>query len=287
MPFKKLALGDFSSKSLSKRMRPKKTIAALFLLFLFTVSALAHDTYLLPKRFSVPAGTSLALDLTSGVGFPFLDTAIKPERVAFARGRLAGKTFEIKDFGPAKKSLRFNARFSKPGVATIGVDLKPRTLDLELAKVQEYFDEIDPPDAVKQRWAAMPKPKRWRESYVKHSKTVVRVGKFESDRSWAEPIGMFLEIVPETDPTTLKPGDEFAVHVLKDGKPFEGFSLGIIREAMFNGEFKKTDANGRVVFKLDKAGRWLLRGTDLRPSSKPDLEWESDFTTLTIEVGEK
>jgi hypothetical protein len=35
---------------------------------------------------------------------------------------------------------------------------------------------------------------------------------------------------------------------------------------------------------LDKAGRWLLRGTDLRESTKKDIDWESDFTTLTIEV---
>jgi uncharacterized GH25 family protein len=268
-------------------MRQSKPFLGLLLLFLFAATALAHDTFLLPERFSAPAGTTVALDLTSGMGFPFLDTAIKPERVAFARGRIAGKTFEIKDFDPAEHSLRFHARFSKPGVATVGVDLKPRTLNLELDKVQEYFDEIDPPDEVKKHWATMPEPKRWRESYVKHSKTVVRVGNFEKDDSWAAPLGMALEIVPETDPTALKPGDEFAVHVLKDGKPFPGFSLGIIREEMFRGEFKKTDANGRVVFKLDKVGRWLLRGTDLRPSSKPNLEWESNFTTLTIEVAGK
>lgn len=261
-----------------------KIATTLLLIFLFAATALAHDTFLLPQRFSAPVGKNVVLDLSSGMGFPFLDAAIKPERVAFARAHLAGKTIEIKKYGPAKHSLRFNALFPEPGVATVGVELKPRTLTLELKHVQEYFDEIDPPDEVKKHWAAMPEPKQWRESYVKHSKTFVRVGTFEKDDSWAEPLGMALEIVPETDPTTLKPGDAFTVRVLKDGKPFPGFSLGIIREEMFKGEFGKTDAEGRVTFKLDKAGRWLLRGTDLRPSSKPDLEWESNFTTLTIEV---
>lgn len=263
----------------------QKVATTLFLILLFAATALAHDTFLLPKTFSAPVGKNVVLDLTSGMGFPFLDAAIKPERVAFARAQLAGKTIEIKKYGPAKHSLRFNAIFPDSGVATIGVELKPRTLTLELKHVQEYFDEIDPPAEVKKHWAAMPEPKQWRESYVKHSKTFVRVGTFEKDDSWAAPLGMALEIVPETDPTTLKPGDAFTVRVLKDGKPFPGFSLGIIREEMFKGEFGKTDAEGRVTFKLDKAGRWLLRGTDLRPSSKPGLEWESNFTTLTIEVG--
>jgi hypothetical protein len=31
----------------------------------------------------------------------------------------------------------------------------------------------------------------------------------------------------------------------------------------------------------------MLRGTDIRKSTSPDIDWESDFTTMTIEVSEK
>ena len=51
-----------------------------------------------------------------------------------------------------------------------------------------------------------------------------------------------------------------------------------------HGEFQTTDAEGRATFRLTKAGKYMLRATDLRPSTQTDLEWESDFTTLTIEV---
>ena len=110
------------------------------------------------------------------------------------------------------------------GVAAFWVKLPPRSIELTPEQVKEYLDEVDAPEALRQEWAEMKEP-RWRESYTKHPKTFARVGQPQSDRSWAEPVGMFLEIVPEKDPTALKAGDDFPVRVLKDGKPFAGFSL--------------------------------------------------------------
>ena len=95
---------------------------------------------------------------------------------------------------------------------------------------------------------------------------------------------MTLEIVPLVNPTTLKIGDEFAVRVLKNGNPFPKFPLSMVLGGQSRGMFRTTDNEGRAVFQLARAGKYLLRGTDLRRSSKVDVEWESDFTTLTIEV---
>ena len=61
---------------------------------------------------------------------------------------------------------------------------------------------------------------------------------------------MPLEIIPEKDPTTLRAGDEFPVRVLRNGAPLVDFSLGIVREGRTNRAFKKTDVEGRAVFKV-------------------------------------
>ena len=95
---------------------------------------------------------------------------------------------------------------------------------------------------------------------------------------------MALEIVPEKDPTALHEGDELPVRIFKNGAPFPDFSLNAVVSGDTKGETRKTDAAGRVVFRLTKAGQWLLRGTDVRKSTRSDADWESDFTTLTIEV---
>jgi uncharacterized GH25 family protein len=249
-----------------------------------STAAFAHDTWLLPQRSTAAPGSSMTLDLTSGMAFPALDYAIKPDRVARASVRLAGKTSPVKNRKSAAHSLRFNALLPEPGVATIWVELAPKSLDLTPPKVKEYLDEIGASPEIRRAYEAAPEPRRWREVYVKHAKTFVRVGQPQEDRSWSEPAGMALEIVPEMDPSALHAGDELSVRVIRQGKPAASFPLGIVREGDAHGTLKSTDAEGRVTFRLDRAGRWMLRGTDLRRSAQPGMDWESDFTTLTLAV---
>ena len=246
----------------------------------------AHDTWLQPRRTSVLPGTIAQLDLTSGDKFATFDTAIKPDRVENARVRLNGKTSDIRPGSPEKKSLELRAPLSEAGVAAVWLSLTPKSIELNRKQVQHYLDEIDAPALLTQAWYAGKgkAAKPWREIYSKHTKTFVRVGRPKADRSWSEPVGMPLEIVPEKDPTALRAGDDFPVRVLRNGAPLADFSLGILREGKTNRAFKKTDAAGRAVFKVVRAGKWLLRGTDLRSSSKPATDWESDFTTLSFEV---
>ena len=246
--------------------------------------AAAHDTWLQPRRTAVLPGTIAQLDLTSSDKFAVFDNAIKPDRIETARARLNGKTFDIRRGAPEKKSLELRVALPDPGVATLSLSLAPQSIEMNRKQVQHYLDEIDAPPLLTQAWFAGKGAKPWREIYSKHAKTFVRVGRPKGDRSWSEPVGMALEIVPEKDPTTLRAGDEFPVRVFKNGTPLIDFSLGIMREGRTNRAFKKTDAAGRAVFKLARAGKWLLRGTELRSSNKPGTDWESDFTTLLFEV---
>lgn len=269
------------------RLARPKGLAPFLLLALLELSsalpALAHDTWLLARPSTVQPGTPVVLELTSGMAFPQPETAIKPERLERTGMRLGGATSALGNRRSAARFLQLEATPAKPGIATLWVELGQKSIDLAPGEVKEYLDEIGAPGAVRARWARMPEPRRWRELYSKHAKAFARVGRPEGDRSWAEPVGMGLEIVPEKDPTALRPGDELPVRVLLHGKPMASFTVGLVRQGE-QGTLKTTDVQGRVAFPIGKSGRWLLRATDLRPSSKPEADWESDFTTLTFEV---
>ena len=64
---------------------------ALALVLVFTMAASAHETWLAARLPSVSVGQMVHLDVTSGMSFPELDYAIRPERVNVASFRLAGK----------------------------------------------------------------------------------------------------------------------------------------------------------------------------------------------------
>jgi uncharacterized GH25 family protein len=253
----------------------------------FAGAAAAHDTWLIANRTEAAPGAIVTLDLTSGMAFPAPEVAPKRERVGSALCRLAGRTFDITDVSPVGKSLQFKTKLADEGIATLWIKLPPRNIELKPEQVKEYLDEVSAREALRRQWAEMKEPRRWRESYRKHPKTFVRVGEPKSDQSWKEPVGMLLEIVPENDPTALQVGDEFIVRVLKDGRPFADFALNAVSEGETKGETRTTDVTGRLAFPMTRAGRWLLRGTDIRKSDKPETDFESDFATLTFEVTAK
>jgi hypothetical protein len=252
---------------------------------LVTAGLRGHDTWLQPERFAVTPGAMLAFDLTSSDGFVGFQTAIIPERVARVAARLGGAELTAGALTATEKTLRFPVTVGRPGVMVVAVELKPRLLELEPDKIETYLREIHASDELREAWAAVPAPRRWRESYVKYAKSFVRVGEPPAEeRAWAEPLGLALEIVPERDPTALKEGDALPVRVLRGGKPLAAFALGYVSAGETREHVAVTDADGRATATLDARGVWLVHGTDLRRVMAADREWESDFTTMVVEV---
>lgn len=247
-----------------------------------TARAMAHDTWLLPARFAVAAGSSVSLDLTSAMQFPVAESSIQPDRIAASGVRNGGRTRPLDVKGVREKALEFSATLAEAGVAAMWVESRPRSLTMTPDEVEHYLEEVGAPEGVRTRWKTT---QRWRETYHKAAKTFVRVGEPTTDRSWQEPVGMSLEIVPEKDPTTLRAGDEIPVRVLHKGKPLSGLSLSAVGPGTNKPEMRTTDSDGRVAFTLPRAGPWLLRGTLLEPSTAPDTDWRSVFTTLTVSAG--
>jgi uncharacterized GH25 family protein len=265
------------------------TAAALGVLATASLAA-AHDTWLRAESGAVPPGATVTLHLTSGEGFATDDFAIDRTRLREASVRTGTSKAALVPVSGGEKpggagALLFRAHLGASGIATAWVRLAPKRLTLDSAKQVEYLEDIQATEAVRSRWRTMPSPRQWRESYVKHAKTFVRVGTPPAgDSSWRVPIGLTLEILPGRDPTTLRAGDRLSVRVLRRGAAIAGMPIGAVRDGETRGEWHVTDATGRATFTLGRAGEWLIHGTDLRPASAGGLEWESDFTTLTLHV---
>jgi uncharacterized GH25 family protein len=270
-------------REMSRRAR---TILGIAVSILTAWPATAHDTWLLASRPRVNPGNQVTFDLTSGMAFPANEVGVKLDRLQRASARLGETVTDLTRESAGKKALRLKARFSKPGIAAAWVESKPRALELKPAEVKEYLGEIGAWDSIGRKWESGGS-RRWRESYTKHAKTYVRVGQAEGDDSWSRPVGMDLEIVPESDPTKIAPGRELGVRLLKNGQPVPDLSVGLVAANAKSGSLSKTDSEGRVRFLFPASGWWLIRATLLEPSSKPDLDWESRFTTLTVFVPPK
>jgi hypothetical protein len=253
--------------------------AAVVLVALWVAAAaFAHDTWIAPRAFFAKAGETVVFDATSHDAFPALDFAIAPERIARSGVRLAGRTRPLAVRGRGAKSLELHAMLETPGIAVAWIELAPKRLELTADKVAEYLDDIG-----RGAEARNPPKGRWRESYRKLMKTVVAVGDASEEGSASEPVGLALELVPLANPQTLRVGDVLRLRLLKDGRALGGLAVAAAH-ASAPRRFETTSPEGEVSFTLDRTGPWLFAATELDRSTKPGLEWESLFATLTLGV---
>lgn len=264
-------------------MNPAKRSIGIALLAFTTSIGLAHDTWIVPNRFHLRAPGAVKISLTSGMAFPTLDTAIKPDRIAVASVRTARGVTDLKSISSADKALELRTRLAGSGVAVFWVALNPRPIELQPDDVQHYLEEIGAPPAVQASWQRS-ETKRWNERYVKHAKTFVRVGSSPGANHWADPVGMRLELVPEQDPTRAKPGDRLTFALLNAGKPLAGQAVYVVREGEAEALKRTTDGTGRISFVIPRSGKYMVRSTVLRESNEPETDWDSDFTTLTFNI---
>jgi len=166
------------------------------------------------------------------------------------------------------------------------MQLKPKDIELTDDDVAHYLEEIRAPEEVLRGWAAQKGREKWKELYTKCAKTFVAVGNTEADRSWAQPVGLLLELVPLTDPAAWRVGQETKFKLLRNAKPLANTAVALHAEGDTGSRYATTNVDGVVTFPLEKAAPSMLATVHLRPPA-PGLPWESEFSTVTFEVKAK
>ena len=265
---------------------PSQHLAIICCWLAFAVTCLGHDTWLSPSTYSAETGKPISFHLTSGMEFPNLDAAIKPERVHQARWRIGDEEGELKEFKATEHALRTERSFARAGVATIWMQLKPKDIELSDEDVAHYLEEIRAPAKVQRAWAEQKGNEKWKELYTKCAKAIVEVGRAKDDQSWREPVGLLLEFVPLTAPGELLVGQPARFKLLRDGKPLAQAAVAMHLKGDSAPRYESTDAEGVVTFPLEQPGPSMLATVDLHPpaAGKP---WESAFSTITFEAKAK
>ena len=124
------------------------------------------------------------------------------------------------------------------------------------------------------------------ERYSKHVKAIFQVGDKRPD-TFKTPLGYPGEVVPVTNPYSLKVGDTFEFVCLKDGKlianqfVMTGFDDGTKFTA---GENVRADSNGVARVKLTTAGKWYVKFIYMTRMDQPKLDYESKWASLSFAV---
>lgn len=253
----------------------------LFCAGLFTVAsanALGHDTWFQPLA-PTPSGQAV-FALGTGTRFPLYEFPLGFEYLVASgcrgEGVAAGPLLHVED-RPATLVVRSAARVGAN--ATCWAQLAPFEVEVPPDKIEVYLREIQAGPALRASWAAMKaRGLAWHERYTKSSR--VELGGV----GLREPLPMAMDVRLDNPRQPIRAGDELTFQVLRDGVPLADLPVELISHLSPLGIWRKTDAQGRVRIAPPLAGRWILRGVDLRVSSKSADAWESWFVTLAFDV---
>lgn len=268
------------------------SVLAAAALSVAALSARAHDSWLSPARSQARPGEA-ALELSTGNRYPVQEAGSPVSSLAQSAcldGR--GRRLTLKPGVVREKWLTL--RVARPpdaaGAAvalSCWIELKPYEIELEPPLIPVYLNEIRAPASVREAWAAMQaRQLPWRESFRKYARIEMaeaRPATAQQRTAARKPAGLGLELVVLGDgPVTT--GEELVFQLLRDGQPLAGLPIELVSERSAFGIWRETDGEGKLRHRLPFAGRWLLRGTELRLSAQDADRWESRFVTLAIEA---
>lgn len=261
-------------------MKLHPLILSAFLL-LDAATASAHDTWF-ATRPGKPAEVVLALG--TGDQFPAFETGIDA-RYFTAQGCDAGGQAAAVPMVILRNDDRSLLLRAPRNATSCWMQLQPFEITVTPDKVPVYLKEIQASPEVRATWSAMQaRGLPWRERYVKHARIDLDPGAATATATGvpALPLGMDLRIEHANGP--LRVGDSVNARVLRDGLPLADQALELRSDASPLGIWRRSDEQGRLTLPLPLAGRWLLRGVDLRVSASNPDEWDSRFVTLAFEV---
>lgn len=233
----------------------------------------AHDTW-----FQSPVGAAAGLEVRLGTGnrYPVLETGIGAEYLERQGCRALRAPDAEQPMTPARNEANALVLRVRPRAQTCWAQLVPLDIELKADKVAIYLREVQASAEVRGLWRQMQaQGLSWRERYTKHARI-----------DWAAEPGVASAIAPMSMDIVRGAADGPGWHfqVLREGLPLAEQAMELISESATQGLWRRTDALGRVSWPSLPAGRWLLRGTELRLSDEDPTRWDSGFVTLVFDV---
>lgn len=263
---------------------------------LAAVAADAHDLFLRPRDFIVPAGTDVQVRILNGT--------FTSSEAAVARSRLRDLTVagpagishpDRSSWADGAKESQWRITLHEPGTHVLGASLDPKTIRLSGTQFNGYLREEGLPHVLAARTAARQLGDSAHERYAKHVKALVRVeGGSEAarpvaDTAYRTPLGYPAELVPLDDPYRLRAGEMLRVRALVDGRAVQNQVVqagGRTSSGRRIGQREvRTDSAGIARFRVHTRGTWYVKFISMRPipaSAGDSVNYESKWATLTF-----
>ena len=261
----------------------------------------SHDMYLKLDTYYLEPETDVRVMLYNGT-FEKSDNIITRDRMTDVSlvGNDTRVRLDTSQWTEEGDVTILNFRTGKPGTWVAGVSTAARNIEMDADAFNSYLEHDGVLDMIELRKAEGKMNDPAIERYSKHVKAIFQVGD-QLTNDWQTPLGYPIEFVPMDNPSDMHPGHAMTFKLLWKDQPL-GNQLVYVGSA--HGEHSddhhhhgdedhhhdmtqlRTDANGMVAIDIAHEGVWYLRTIHLTELEEEGLTHESNWATLTFEVGE-
>jgi len=249
--------------------------------------AAAHEFWIEPANFRPPVGKPLDVHLRVGQEFRGDAVIYLPETfVRFdtitARGKQSVTGIPGDD--PAAHLIP-----AEPGLMLIAYQSTPFELKLDAGTFERYLamEGLDGILAFRKQRGEQDKPAH--EIYSRFAKSLIAVGGRDDGLDARRPIGLRLELVPQTPVYRLKRDQPLEVQLLYESRPIADVQvMAFSKTQPKNKLLQRTDAQGCARFVLPHADVWLLSAVHMISApADTQAEWESFWASLTFDTADR
>lgn len=248
---------------------------------------LAHDLFLKLDNYFLAPGETVRIAVLNGT-FDRSEAAVQPSRLDDLALVSPGGRTRLGSGAWSTDSTRswLTVQAGGPGTYLVGASVRPNRIELTGEEFNEYLKEDGILDVLAARTRDHQLERPARERYSKHVKAVFQVGEARTG-DFGTVLGYPAEIVPLENPYQLAVGGDLGVRCLVDGRPVAG------QIVLWGGEGPtgaipqrsiRTGPDGTARVKLDAPGRWYVKFVHMVSLSEPDLDYQSKWATLTLQV---
>ncbi len=243
----------------------------------------AHDMWIEPTTFFASAGQIVGAKLRVGqemLGDPLPRTASLVNQFIFEDGE-GRKTLVGREGADPAGYLRV----ASPGLLVVGYFSNPSPVELDAAKFNQYLKDEGLDGVAEWRARHGQTSATGREIFTRCAKSLVLSGQAnpkQGDRA----LGFTLELVTERNPYALRPGEDLPLRLMYRDRPLAG-ALVVARNRLNPTEklSARTDAAGRVHFRLKPEGMWMIKAVHMiREPEGAAADWASYWASLTFEL---
>jgi uncharacterized GH25 family protein len=250
-------------------------------------AALAHEFWIQPERFWLPAGETTPMILQVGTGPERQRSQLPLRRVV--RFDATSPDAAAQDLKPALTLGAATADgvlgFDRPGayVVTLCSDATAQSHQ-SAARFNAYAEEEGLTPALETRAARGLQAIDASERYSRQTKALIQVGEGGGQAVVTRPVGLDLEIVPEVSPYALPRPATLPVRVLYEGRPLVGalVKLTDLAHDATPLEQHRTDGEGRAAFAMPGGGNWMMDVVWTKPLADEGVDFETVFASLSF-----